>query len=178
MKPKKIIPHLILLLVIVVELNGQQSSTIDFFKNEGFDKAVISYYYVQDKTASVPNSLLFDKLEIQQEKKTIHKKVGEYTLTKNEISKLFKKLHKKIDATHALDTNTDIEINFYTNTIVVQHITISMSTGNLKLKKENCEKKTDQNVTIDPCLFLGKMTPEFETYIKRLLKKRNTNRDL
>ncbi|WP_281991314.1 hypothetical protein [Aquimarina aggregata] len=170
----------IFLFSILSQVCAQQFSDLSFFKNEGFDKAIISYYKVSDKTSSMPKSSLSDALTnpqtttnlsaLDDNEKTLSKKIGEAILTKNETCKLFKIIKKKFTNSYALDTNTDVIINFYANDLIIQNISISLNTKNIKLKKEGCEKVFEEEIEKDPCLFLGQMTEKMEEYVVNILK--------
>ena len=150
----------IILLYSSIALTAQQSTNIDFFKKQNFDKVTISKYSIKNKTSSTPS---FDlEAEIKEEKKKIY----ERDLTRKEICKLFRVInHTK--KTHILEDNYDVEITFLKNDSIVQDIHVSSFSKNIKIKTNNC--KTQDGLY--PCLYLGSLSSKIDRFIRKLLAR-------
>ncbi|WP_055448384.1 hypothetical protein [Lacinutrix mariniflava] len=142
---------------------AQQSIDTNFFKNQEFEKVVLSKYTIKSKTLSIPPINQEKSIEEKDEKI----KTYERTLTKREICKIFKRI-RKAEKTHASDVNYDIKISFFNkNNAISQEIEISSFTQNIILKTENCKKTNN----INPCLYLGSINKKFNRYIQKMLSK-------
>lgn len=173
--------QIFIIFFITLSVNAQQSASIDFFENSGYDKVLISNYRIKDKTFSPPENsklIFLDTLNTKKEPvktnivKSSYVKINERELTKKEIKRLMNKLYEKLIPIYSMDNNENIRINFYKGEVLFQKIIISSSSGNIKIKKENCKNKIIDGNKLNPCIYLGKMTPRLERYINCLLNKK------
>ena len=163
----------LLLIFFVTNIVAQQSSNFDFFEKIEFEKVLISYYKVEDKTTSAPPSSLFSDTEEEISDEKV-KKIGESELTKKEFCGIYNLLEKNINFTHVLEPYTNVSIDFYKHNQIYQNISISTFSKNIKINKVGCKSVHDENGNeIYPCLFLGSMNPKLEKYINNLLGKIN-----